>query len=134
MKSKTALSAVPNESLFGKYLTVDDVEKVTGLKGISRKEVALTLEFYNGNEKILEARFDSPNFFKYEVEKNQTYYVEVPGIGERAGLAIPGTPYRLTFLQGKFCVMLQTPLEGGKTLLSIDQLIAIGKILVERLQ
>lgn len=130
----TAVSVGPNESHYEKYLTAVDVEKVTGLNGITRKEVALTLEFYNGeNEKILEAGFNSPNFYQNEVEKNQAYYTAVPGIGERAGLAIPGTPYRITFLQGRFCVMVQTPLEGGETPVNEDQLIAIGKIIAGRL-
>jgi hypothetical protein len=134
MKNRTASSAVPNKSLYGKYLTVTDVENVTGLRGVIRKEIALTLEFYNGaNEKILEAGFNSPNFYKNEVEKNHAYYVEIPEIGERAALAIPGTPYRITFLQGKFCVMVQTPLEGGKTVLNIDQMMDICRIIVGKL-
>lgn len=130
----TALSVSPNERLYGKYLTVADVETATGLKGITRKEVAISLEFYNAdNGKILEAVFNSPNFFKYEVEKNQDYYAVITGIGERAGLAIPGMPYRLTFLQGKLCIMVQTPLEGGKTLINKEQLIAVGMIIAGRL-
>ena len=112
-----ALPVSPNESRYGQYLTVADVEKVTGLKGIARNEIVLTLEFYNGaNEKILEASFNNRNFYKNEVEKNQAYYVEISGIGQRAALAIPGTPYRITFLQGDFCVMIQTPLERGRTI------------------
>ncbi len=134
MKSRTVLPAVYNESSYGKYLTVSDVENVTGLQGVTRKEIALTMEFYNeADEKILEACFNSPNFYKNEVEKNQAYYVEISGIGQRAALAIPGTPYRITFLQGKFCVMVQTPLEGGKTILKITQMIEICKIIAGRL-
>lgn len=129
-----ALPVSPNESRYGQYLTVADVEKVTGLKGIARNEIALTLEFYNGaNEKILEVSFNSRNFYKNEVEKNQAYYVEIPGIGQRAAMAIPGTPYRITFLQGEFCMMIQTPLEGGKTVLNIYQMMDICRIVVEKL-
>ncbi len=134
MKTRTVLSAVFNESPYGKYLTVSDVENVTGLQGVTRKEIALTLEFYNeAGEKILDACFNSPNFYKNEVEKNQAYYGEIPGIGQRAALAIPGTPYRITFLQGEFCIMIQTPLEGGKTILKIAQMIEICSIIAGRL-
>jgi hypothetical protein len=134
MKNKTVVSAVSMNSFYGQYLTVADLEKVTDFQGITRKEVGLTLEFYNGaNEKILEVNFYSHNFYKHEVEKNQVYYVEIPGIGRRAAQAIPGTPYRITFLQGKFCVMVQTPLEGGKTVLNIDQMVDICKIISGRL-
>ena len=130
----TALPVAPNESPYGKYLTTADVEKITGLEGITRKEIALALEFYRGeHEKILEAVFNSPSFYKTEVEKNWDYYTAVPEIGERAGLAISSMPYRITFLQGKFCVMVQTPLEGGKTLLNIDQLLAVSKMIAGRL-
>ncbi len=128
------LPVASNESPYGKCLTTADVEKITGLQDVTRKEIAFTLEFYNDkHEKILEAGFNSPGFYKAEVEKNRDYYVEIPGIGERAGLAIPGMPYRITFLQGKFCVMVQTPLEGGKTLLNMEQLLAVGKMIAGRL-
>lgn len=134
MKNRTAVSTVPNNSLYGQYLTVADLKKVTGLQGITRKDVTLTLEFYNGaNEKILEAGFNSPNFYKNEVEKNQAYYVTIPEIGERAAFATCDIPYRITFLQGKYCIMIQTPLEGGKTIINIDQMMDICKIIVGRL-
>ncbi len=123
-----------SQSLYGKYLTVADVEKVSGLKGIIRKEVALTLEFYNAkNEKIVEARFDGPNFYKEEVDKNQKYYTPITGIGEKAAYTLGDTPYRLTFLKGKYCVMVQTPFASAKDPKNKDFLIAIGKIIVGRL-
>lgn len=126
--------AAGSDSLYGKYLTVADIEKVTGLKGVIRKEVALTLEFYNAkNEKIVEARFDGPDFYKKEVDGNQKYYTPVPGIGEKAAYTLGDTPYRLTFLKGKYCVMVQTPFQSSKTPGNKDFLIAICKIIAERL-
>ena len=123
-----------SQSLYGKYLTVADIEKVSGLKGITRKEVALTLEFYNAkNEKIVEARFDGPDFYKEEVDKNQKYYTPTTGIGEKAAYTLGDTPYRLTFLKGKFAVMVQTPFQSAKDPKNKDFLIAIGKIIAGRL-
>lgn len=122
------------QSLYGKYLTVADVEKATGLKGVTRKEVALTLEFYDAkNEKIVEARFDLPDFYKKEVDGNQKYYTPVPGIGQKAAYILGDTPYRLTFVKGKYCVMVQTPYQSAKIPGNKDFLINICKTIAGRL-
>lgn len=129
-----AASLATTESLYGKYLTVADVQKVFGLKGITRKEVAITLEFYNAkNEKIIEARFDAPDFYQNEVEKNQKYYVAIPGIGEKAAYTLSSMPYRLTFVKGKYAVMTQTPIQNAKDPKNKDYLIAICKMIAGRL-
>jgi endonuclease III len=121
-------------SLYGKYLTVADVEKAAGIKGVIRKEVALTLEFYNAkNEKIVEARFYGPEFYQEEVGKNQKYYTTVAGIGEKAAYTLGDTPYRLTFAKGKFGVMVQTPFASAKDPKNKEFLMALGKVIVGRL-
>lgn len=127
-------SAAGSSSLYGKYLTKADVEKASGLKGITRKEVALTLEFYNAkNEKIIEARFYGPEFYQDEVGKNQKYYTSVSGIGAKAAYTLGDTPYRLTFLKGKYAVMVQTPFASAKDPKNKEFLIAICKIIASRL-
>lgn len=126
--------AAGNPSLYDKYLTAADVEKASGLKGVTRKEVALTLEFYNAkNEKIIEARFYSPEFYQDEVGKNQKYYTSLSGIGDKAAYTLGDTPYRLTFLKGKFVVMVQTPFTSAKDPKNMEFLIAISKIIASRL-
>jgi hypothetical protein len=128
------VSLAAGGSLYGKYLTVADVEKASGLKGVTRKEVALTLEFYNAkNEKIIEARFYGPEFYKEEVVENQKYYTPISSIGEKAAYTLGDTPYRLTFTKGNFSVMIQTPFASAKDPKNKDFLIAIGKIIVSRL-
>ncbi len=132
--SSVASLAAGSSSLYGKYLTVADVEKVTGLKGVTRKEVALTLEFYNAkNEKIIEARFYGPDFYKEEVDENKKYYTPISGIGEKAAYTLGDTPYRLTFAKGKFSVMVQTPFQSAKDPKNKDFLITICKIIAGRL-
>jgi hypothetical protein len=120
---------------YAQYLSVADVEKATGLKGLSMKESPITLEFYAaGGAKILEARFDRPSFYDSEVGPNTQYYESVAGVGEKAALGIPQMPYRLVFIKGKYCVMVQTlPGGDGKLPVAKDQLIAIGKIIASRL-
>ncbi len=126
--------AAGSGSLYGKYLTVVDVEKAAGIKGVIRKEVALTLEFYNAkNEKIVEARFYGPEFYQDEVVKNQKYYTSVAGIGEKAAYTPGDAPYRLTFVKGKFGVMVQTPFASSKEPKNKDFLIAISKTIAGRL-
>ncbi len=130
----SASLAAGSNSLYGKYLTVADVEKAAGIKGVIRKEVALTLEFYNAkNEKIVEARFYGPEFYQEEVGKNQKYYTTVAGIGERAAYTLSDMPYRLTFVKGKFGIMLQTPITSAKDPKNKEFLIAIGKVIAGRL-
>jgi hypothetical protein len=126
--------AASGGSLYDKYLTVADVEKASGLKGVIRKEVAVTLEFYNAkNEKIIEARFYGPEFYQDEVGKNQKYYTPITGIGEKAAYTLGDTPYRLTFAKGKFSVMVQTPFQNAKDPKNKDFLIDICKIIAGRL-
>ncbi len=126
--------AAGSGSLYGKYLTVADVEKAAGIKGVIRKEVALTLEFYNAkNEKIVEARFYGPEFYQEEVVKNQKYYTAVAGVGEKAAYTLSDMPYRLTFVKGKFGVMVQTPFASAKEPKNKEFLIAIGKVIAGRM-
>jgi hypothetical protein len=129
----TALAA-GSPGLYGKYLTVSDVEKAAGIKGVTRKEVALTLEFYNAqNQKIVEARFYGPEFYQEEVIKNQKYYTPIAGIGDKAAYTLGDMPYRLTFMKGKFGVMVQTPFGSAKNPKNKDFLITICKIIAGRL-
>ncbi len=121
-------------SLYAEYLTVADVEKITGMNGLTMKEEAITLKFYNKEGiDILEARFDGSDFYADEVEANEEYYTPVSDLGEKAAICIPDMPYRVTFLQGDRAVMVQTIPQDGNLLVSEDQLIAVAKIISSRL-
>ncbi len=121
-------------SLYAEYLTVADVEEVTGISGLTMKEEAITLKFYNGEGiDILEARFDGSDFYEAEVGANEEYYTPVSDLGEKAAICIPDMPYRVTFLQEEHAVMIQTIPQGGNLPVTEDQLIAIAKIVSSRL-
>jgi hypothetical protein len=125
-----ALGAGP----YAGFVTVVDVETATGMRGLTAKETGTTVAFFDNKEKrILEAHFDKPGLYASEVEKNPRYYEKVPGIGEKAAIASPGRPYRLTFVKGKYCVIVQSIPQFGKDPLTRDQLIAIGRIIAGRL-
>lgn len=121
--------------LYAQYLSVADVEKATGMKGLTMKEKPATLEFYSaGGTKILEAVFNGPNFYNTEVGTNSKNFESVAGVGEKAALGVPNMPFHLVFVKGKYCVVLQTlPGRDGKLPVAKDQLIAIGKIMAGRL-
>jgi hypothetical protein len=121
-------------SLYAEYLTVADVEEVTGMSGLTMKEEAITLKFYNGDGiDILESRFDGSDFYEAEVGANEEYYTPVSDLGEKAAICIPDMPYRVTFQQGDHAIMVQTIPQDGNLLVTEDQLIAIAKIISSRL-
>lgn len=119
---------------YGEYLTVADVEEITGLTGVTTQEEDFRLQFYNdAGANILDVRFKTSDFYEDEVTENLEYYTEIPDIGEKAAIAIPDAPYRITFVKGEHAVMVQTvPGEGG-TPLTEEQLIAAARILAERM-
>ena len=122
------------QSLYGKYLTVADVEKATGLSRLAGREVAITLEFYDAKgTKIVDVRFDRPSSWDQEVERNKSLYETVPGIGEKAAIAIPAMPYRVTLVKGNYCVMIQSVPVNGKVPLTKDQLLALARVVASRL-
>lgn len=131
--SETA-QAGSGASLYAEYLTVEDVEEVTGMSGLSMMEESITLKFYNGDGlNILEARFDGSAFYESEVGANEEYYTPISDLGEKAAICIPDMPYRVTFLQGDHAVMVQTIPQDANLLVTEDQLIALAKIVSSRL-
>lgn len=120
--------------LYSGYLTVEDVEKATGMSGLTMVEEVITLKFYNGDgTNILEARFDGSDFYESEVGANEEYYTPVSDLGDKAAISIPDMPYRVTFLQGDQTIMVQTLPQDGNLLVTEDQLITLAKIVSSRL-
>ena len=121
--------------LYSKYLTVADVEKATGFKNVTVKNVAVNLEFYRSDgAKFLEVEFGNASLYATET-KNPKYYAPVPGIAEKAAIALPQIPYRLALLKGKSCVLIQTFRNIQKRyILNKDQLIAVAKIVAAKIK
>ncbi len=129
----------PNE----KYLTGADIEKVTGMKGItliargSVPGAGGDLNFADASgELILMAQFtDAKNFAGF---KNKYPNGAVNGVGAEAvqGAAMPGMPDNLlAFTKGTRRVVLTSfgDFIKKKVYLTVDQLTALGKLIASRL-
>jgi hypothetical protein len=131
---------------YGTYLTVADVEQVTGLRGL--KQVQFNPLHFLGSDlnfvasdgsKILSIEFSNArhyNTYKLFVPKNMKILLQ--GIGEEAFVGPDlenQMPYLLVFRQGDYAISLTTATTGDaqKNMLSIEQLISIGKIISTRL-
>ncbi len=126
-----------------KYLTGSDIEKVTGMKGIhavprgSIPGAAGDLNFADASgELILMIQFTDAAGFN----GLKTRYAQgaVSGVGDQAvqGAAIPGMPDNLlAFTKRTRCVVLTAfgDFIKKKLYLTVDQLVAIGKIIASRL-
>ncbi|MDX9872461.1 MAG: hypothetical protein RBT41_08590 [Clostridia bacterium] len=124
------------DNQYEKYLSAAEMEKAIGLTGLKAVENGTTLSFLDGSDQIVyEVRFYSTGFYEEEVGKNQKYYTDVPGVGDKAAICIPDSPYRLTFVKGESVLMTQTLTKDkdGNWLVSEEQLIALAKILAAKL-
>ena len=138
---------VPSEvSLYDTYLTVVDVEQVTGLKGVKQipfhpdRFLGSDLNFVAGDEcKILSVEFSTASHYKtYKDFVPKNFKAALDGIGEEAfvGPNIENQmPYLLVFRQGSYAVSLTaaTTCDTQRNRLTIDQLVRIGKIIAKRL-
>jgi hypothetical protein len=131
------------QSQYAKYLTGDDIDKVTGMKGVKlipRGAVAGAggdLNFVDASgELILMVQFtDAKNFGGF---KNKYTKGTVSGVGDQAiqGAAMPGMPDNLlAFTKGTHCVVLTAfgDFIRKKVYLTVDQLIALGKLITSRI-
>jgi len=132
---------------YEKYLTIDDVKRVTGLKAVwqvpfhPEEFLGSDLNFVNEHgEKILCVSFSKAglyNTFRSAVPKN--IKTSVKDLGEEAfiGPDIDGRePFMLVLRKGDHAVSLTTATtaESNKNLLTVDELIAIGGIIASRLE
>ena len=118
---------------YAQYLTVADVETITGLSGVQQNLEPSALHFLRSDSKeILQVKFwtkeDFSNF------KNDNKFSPISGIG---GAALVGTlqlPIELIFIKGKHCVEISTfPEEGLRLFLSLDQLKTVANYISSRL-
>jgi hypothetical protein len=136
---ETASAAQASEaagSVYEQYLTAADVEEATGLTGLTATEEGLSLKFAGSDGvAVYEAKFYGTDFYEDEVGANRDYYTDVPGVGEKAAIAIPDMPYRLVFIKGDYCVMTQTLSRNadGEYLFTEEQLVSIAKVIASKL-
>jgi len=128
------------------YLTIADVEKVSGLKRIkivpydASKGAGGDLNFATSDNKlVVMANFLGSSFYADYKKQNGYFKKDISGVGEEA-FAGPksGPEYVLVFLKGTHCVTLSSFFNLGgdsnsPTMLTMDQLIALGKIVSDRM-
>ena len=133
------------ESPYAKYLTVADVEKISGFTGIKAVE-RNPMQGFDGDlnfakadgKMVVTAKFYDANWYAGSKQNKDQIKAMVPDIGEEAyiGPGFMDPQYTLTFLKGQHCVFLSTALVAGdpiKTALTLDQLKDIGKLIASRL-
>lgn len=121
---------------YGQYLTAADVEKVSGLGGLKVTDENRALKFTDSAGTVVyEAKFYDSAFYEDEVGGNRKYYTDVSGVGDKAAICIPDSPYRLTFAKGQSSVMTQVlgKDDKGKWLLTEEQLIALAQVIASRM-
>jgi hypothetical protein len=126
---------------YAKFLTTQDIEKVTGLKGVNpvpkNPDVDGDLNFAGPDGKvILSATFLPSTAYVGAKSSKEGFKSVVPGIGEEAfqGPAGASPSFILVFRKAAYTVMINTELEDQtRPRLPIGQLIAIGKLIASRM-
>jgi hypothetical protein len=139
------LMAQTSENPYAKYLTVADVEQISGIAGITAvgrnpmKGFGGDLNFAKGDDKmVVTAKFYDANWYAGNKRDKENIKAMVSDIGDEAyiGPGFMDPQYTLTFLKGQQCVFLSTALVPGDpitTVLTLDQLKEIGKLVASRL-
>lgn len=139
-----ALSVFAAAGPYDRYLSVVDVQRLTGLQGVKQvprdpsKGAGGDLNFAVGNDRlILMVLFSGVS--NYEPSKAQKGYFKsaVAGVGEAAFCGPAADPqYILVFKKKTYCVSVSTYFNFGAkppTMLTMDQLIAIAKLVASRI-
>lgn len=138
---------VPSEVvLYETYLTIADVEQVTGLKNIRQipfhpdRFLGSDLNFVSEDDcKILSVEFSSASQYKtYKDFVPKNFKSALDGTGEEAFIGPDiedQAPYLLVFRQGIYTVSMTaaTTCNAQENRLTIDQLINIGNLIAKRL-
>ncbi len=125
---------------YSKYLTVADVEKTTGLKGVTpipkSDEADGDLNFANKDGKtILSVTFMDTSAYKGYRSSKAGFKSAISGVGEEGFIGPAGEEptFILVFRKAAFAVMLNTIPDGKTTRLSIEQLTALAKVIASRI-
>jgi hypothetical protein len=133
----TALPLRASHVAYENCLAAADIERVCGLTNLARKVTGPELKFTEGTRLILNVRFQGAKAYKLNRETADYVKGEVAGVGEEAfyGPAV-GPPYVPIFRNKDWCVRLYTYIDKrdpSKTVLTMDQLIALGKTIASRM-
>jgi hypothetical protein len=129
------------QARYDKYLSVADVQKITGLTGIkqvARSEEAdgdLNFASQDGNI-ILAVSIYAASAYSSARSSKQGFKSSLPGVGEDAFVGPADGPplYILAFRKGAFTVVINTELENKTAArLTMDQLTAIAKLMASRM-
>ncbi len=129
--SPTILGA--DKDYYSKYLSVAEVEKASGMKGVVAKH-NYSLHFNNSKgTEILIVRFHKSNTFD-TITKDKSW-VPYTGIGDKAKIAIPNMPYTIAFTKGENMAEVVSMIDPStmKAYFTVDQLKAICQIIGKRI-
>jgi hypothetical protein len=141
-----ALSAtVYAEGQFDHVINAADVEKITGLKGVKQVPREKLNKFRNGDLNFILSD-DKPLImiqfrpsYVFAAMKADGGYVKasIPGVGEEAFSSPAFDPqFSINFLKGKYYAIVTTHVDAKdktKTILKMDQLIAIAKLVASKM-
>jgi hypothetical protein len=125
---------------YAKYLTVADIERVTGLKGVNLvpktpdSDDDLTFASQDGKV-ILAASFLPASAFAGAKSSKDGMKSPLPGVGEEAFVGpTSGSLYILVFRKAAYTVIISTDPEGNaRAHIPIEKLTEIAKIVAARL-
>jgi hypothetical protein len=113
------------------YLTVQDVEKITGLQGVklvppdASKGAGGDLNFADKDGKLIlmsNRSLSSDMFYSQTKKMNEAFKEDIQGVGDAAFIGPPGNyPYFVAFKKGKGSGSVATFLGFTGPLLTIDQ-------------
>lgn len=122
-----------DKNYYSKYLSVAEVEKASGMKGIVAKH-SYSLHFSNskGTEILIVRFYKSETFDTITKDKSWTSYT---GVGDKAKIAIPNMPYTIAFTKGENMAEVLSLIDPStmKAYFTVDQLKAICKIIETRI-
>jgi hypothetical protein len=126
---------------YAKFVTIQDIEKVTGLKGVNMMAKSADadgdLNFARQDGKlILSATFLPASAYVGAKSSKAGFKSTISGIGEEAfiGPAGDSPSYMLVFHKAAYTVILNTELENEtRARLTLEQLTALAKIISSRM-
>lgn len=130
-----AMSCLLLAGVYDQYLTATEVERQTGLRGVTVKEEGALVHYYrrDGRE-ILRLRFEDAAAFKGYVKDTKHFRPLLPPIGLESICGVPQMPYMIVFLTKKQAVTVQTfPESGVKTFIAFPKLQSIARLVHSRL-
>jgi hypothetical protein len=125
---------------YAKFITVSDIETVTGLKGVTplpkSADADGDLNFGRKDGKlILSVTFLPVSAYAGYRSSKEGYKSAVSGVGEEAFIGPAGNapPFLLVFRKAAYAVMLNTEPVDKSVRLSIEQLTALAKLIASRM-